>query len=83
MFTTEVTFIEDCTGGVTSYKKDNGTITSPNYPNYFGSNIRCEWQIDVSANNYITFTLADMQLNFFDATCGAITDYILVRCDYK
>lgn len=45
-----------------SYTLSSGDIYSPNYPNNYGPNETCEWQISVDSSHNIDFTLIDFDL---------------------
>ena len=42
----------------------HGNITSPNYPNYYPSNVDCQWEIHAQHGEAVVLTLHDIKTEF-------------------
>lgn len=65
--------IQGC-GGVLN--KPEGSFTSPNYPNQYPHNTRCQWVIEVEYGHLIEVTFVDLD---FEIENGFEADYLTVK----
>ena len=49
-------FVKNCGGSLSGA---SGTLQSPNYPNSYGNNQKCEWTITAPAGKNITLAITD------------------------
>ena len=65
---------------VSTLTKNCGTITSPNYPENYPANQRCDLDISVKPGNKVQITFVDMHL---EASPGCNDDFVEVskRCE--
>ena len=62
-------FYSECGAALTATSQDQ-YITSPNYPENYGNNADCSWEISGAAGSIIEFTIVDINLeNFFGFFC--------------
>lgn len=54
-------FTATCGGAIF---KDEGFLTSPNYPNNYTSQTVCKWRITVESNFYVAFQFREIQVIF-------------------
>ena len=55
----------------------SGTITSPNYPQSYGTNVDCNWVVEGPAGHFLTFTFTEF--NTESAENCTTADYIEIR----
>ncbi|XP_067869413.1 cubilin isoform X2 [Heterodontus francisci] len=56
--------IKGCGGELTA---DTGTISSPNYPNYYPHGSECQWRITVQVGRRVTLTINDLHLEAYQS----------------
>lgn len=59
--------ITGCGGTLTGF---TGTITSPNYPEPYGSNSDCNYKISVSAGSKVQLSFLDLELEDTGEDCN-------------
>lgn len=53
-------FVENSCGG--TFKGAQGSLTSPNYPSTYPSNIECVWEIETNRGNQISIVFEEMKI---------------------